>query len=431
MSVDVTAGTSGDPTGPDVAVGTGPGHAGAEPPSTPAGSRPATHVGGLGPLRGLLNALGRGPLPVLLALGVIWAVFQLLNENYLSSRNLSNLVLQMGVVALLAVGVVLVLLIGEIDLSLGATAGVSAAVMGVLLTDRGWPVVAALAAALVTGALIGLLQGSVVVAVGVPSFVVTLGGLLAWQGVQLAVLGSSGERRVSEPLIRGIASEYLPAALAWAILASAVAVTAAVWLAQRRRRSQAGLPVEPVGRLVARLATVAVAGSVLLLYFEGYFGVPWLLVLLLVVTALLTALTRRTPFGRHLYAIGGNAEASRRAGIPVERTRLAVFVLTSTLAGLAGVVAASRQFSVSSATGGGTLLLEAIAAAVIGGTSLFGGRGRIYHALLGALVIVSVSNGLELLGAPSSVENVATGVILVVAVSLDAVTRRRRALAAA
>ncbi len=380
-------------------------------------------------IRRFLRGVDLGPVPVLLGLAAIWIVFQALNPNYLSSRNLSNIVLQMGVTGLLALGVVLVLLIGEIDLSLGATAGVSAVVMGVGLGDRGWPTALALLAALATGALIGLLQGAVVVLVGVPSFIVTLGGLLAWQGVQLGLLGDRGERRVTDPFVRGIASEYLAQSLAWAMLAAALTVFAAVQFARRRSRTTAGLQVDHAGMLAARIVLTAGVGVAVVAYLHQYFGVPWLLIILLAITWLLTLLTRRTPLGRHLYAIGGNAEAARRAGIPVDRTRLLVFTLTSTLAGLAGIVSASRQFSVSSGTGGGTLLLEAIAAAVIGGTSLFGGRGRIYQALLGALVIVSVSNGLDLLGEPSSVKNVATGVILVLAVSLDSVTRKRRATA--
>lgn len=367
-----------------------------------------------------------GPIPVLIGLGVIWAVMQAANQNYLTSRNLSNLVLQMGVVGVLALGVVLVLLIGEIDLSLGATAGVAASVMGVGITDYGWPVPVAIIMALATGAAIGVLQGGIVVAVGVPSFIVTLGGLLAWQGVQLGLLGSVGERRLTSPFIQGIASNYLRHGVAWALLVLLVGAVVARSALRRSSRSRAGVAVGSLKDQLAGLVVIAAGGAAVVRYLDRYLGVPWLLVLLLGLTGLLTALTRRTPFGRHLYAIGGNAEAARRAGIPVARTRLAVFTITSTLAAVAGVVAASRQFSVSNGTGGGTLLLEAIAAAVIGGTSLFGGRGRAYQALLGALVIVSVSNGLDLLGESSSVKDVATGAILVVAVSLDSISRRRR-----
>lgn len=374
-----------------------------------------------------LRGIDLGPLPILIGLAAIWVGLQALNSNYLSSRNLSNVVLQMGVVGILALAVVLVLLVGEIDLSLGATAGVAASVMGVGLADHGWSVPVAVVAAVLTGAAIGLLQGSIIVGLGAPSFIVTLGGLLAWQGVQLGLLGSVGERRIIDPFIRGIASHYLPDALAWAVVLTAMATYALLKIARRRGRESEGLPVPPLMAFAAQLAAVALAAAGLVAYLQRYFGVPWLLLVLLSLTWLLTLLTRRTPFGRHMYAIGGSSEAARRAGIPVNRTRILVFTLASTLAGLAGVVAASRQFSVSSGTGGGTLLLEAIAAAVIGGTSLFGGRGRAFHALLGALVIVSISNGLDLLGEPSSVKNVATGIVLVLAVSLDALSRRRRA----
>ncbi len=402
------------------------------PTDKPTNAEPPEGTGRVSPAKAALRSVRSGdlgPLPVLVGLAVIWGVMQSLNGNYLTSRNLSNMVLQMGVVGVLALGVVLVLLIGEIDLSLGATAGVAASVMGVGINDHGWSVPVAIAAAVLTGAAIGMLQGGIVVAIGVPSFIVTLGGLLAWQGVQLGLLGSVGERRLVSPFIQGIASDYLSASLAWTLLALALLALCAARISRQRRRTAAGVATGSGNGLILGLSITAAAGVATVLYLGRYLGVPWLLVVLLTLTWLLTLLARRTPFGRHLYAIGGNAEAARRAGIPIGATRLAVFTLTSTLAGIAGIVAASRQFSVSNGTGGGTLLLEAIAAAVIGGTSLFGGRGRPYQALLGALVIVSVSNGLDLLGEPSSVKDVATGAILVVAVSLDSLSRRRRAAA--
>ncbi len=398
-------------------------------------TRRATTPGGpasLGAIRDRWARLRRGEtgaLPVVVGMVVIWLFFQSQNANFLTARNLSNLVLQLGVVGTLAIGVVLVLIAGEIDLSLGAVAGVCAGLLGVLLAQHGWPTWAALTATLLLGVAIGLLQGAIVVYVGVPSFVVTLGGFLAWGGVQLALLGSAGELRVQDSLVRSVANSYLPPATAWTLAALLVAGVAGVAWLRQQAWARAGLDAPPWRAALLPVAGVAVAGAVVVAYLDRYFGVPYLLVLLLALSAGLGWVTSRTVLGRHMYAIGGSAEAARRAGVPVNRTRVVVFAIAAALAALAGVVSVSREFSVSTGTGGGTLLLEAIAAAVIGGTSLFGGRGRIYHALLGALVITSVENGLDLLGKPSSTKDIATGAILVLAVCLDAISRRRRAAA--
>lgn len=396
------------------------------PTADPAAETPAARVS-LGSRFGAARDADWGPVPVIVGLAVIWIVFQLLNENFLSARNLSNLVLQVGVVGMLSLGVVLVLLIGEIDLSLGTLAGMCAALMAVLLTNDGWPVWAAIAAAVAVGAAAGLLQGGISVIVGVPSFVVTLGGFLAWQGVQLTLLGNAGELRVEDEFVRGIANSYLPSWLAWGLLA----VAAAGWWAdvalRRRARTRLDLSVRPLARDVAACVAPVAFGALVVAYLDGYFGVPWLLVLLGGIAVALGALTTRTQLGRHLFAIGGDREAARRAGVRVDQIRVLVFALAAALAAIAGLIAVSRQFAVSTGTGGGTLLLEAIAAAVIGGASLFGGQGRVYQALLGALVIASVENGLDLLGKPSSTKDIATGAILVAAVSIDAISRRRRA----
>ncbi|WP_426502307.1 sugar ABC transporter permease [Dactylosporangium sp. McL0621] len=367
-----------------------------------------------------------GTTTVLVGLVVVWALFQALNHNFLSARNLSNLLLQIAVLGTLAVGMVLVLVLGEIDLSVGAVAGVSAAVLARLIADHGAPPWLAIAAAVLAGAVIGLLHGVVITAAGIPSFIITLAGLLVWQGVQLALVGDGGQIPIRDTAIRSIASSYVVPGFGWVLALLVVAGFAGLRALRRRRRARHGLANPPARAEVIAVAAVAVLVGAVTWLLNSYFGIPWVFVLLLALAGAAGVLMTGTPFGRHVTAIGGNREAARRAGIPVARTVVVVFVLVSAIAALAGVVEASRQFSASNALGGGTLQLNAIAAAVIGGTSLFGGRGRISHAILGALVVGSVQNGLDLLGEPAAVKNIATGVILVVAVVLDAVGRRRR-----
>ncbi len=377
----------------------------------------------------LLNRVRSGewePWPIVIGLIFTWLLFQSLNGNFLTPRNLSNLVLQTGVVGTLGIGVVLVLLLGEIDLSLGAVCGVCASVLGVLITELHWPGIPAMLVTLLIGMLIGLLQGAVTVYIGVPSFIVTLGGFLAWQGVQLILLGDAGELIVLDPIVQSFSSSYLTVFASIVLGIFIVGIVLVSLLARRRSRRCAGLEPFPISIIGLRLVGVIVGTGVAIILFNAYFGIPYMVVLLLVVVALLTWMTNRSVFGRYIFAIGGNAEAARRAGIHVKTVRLAIFALASTLAALGGILSVSREFAVSTGTGGGTLLLESIAAAVIGGTSLFGGRGQIYQALLGALVIGSIENGLYLLGQPASTQNIATGIILVIAVSIDALSRRRQ-----
>jgi D-xylose transport system permease protein len=363
---------------------------------------------------------------VFIGLALVWALFQAMNNNFLSSRNLSNLVLQIAVLATLSLGLVLVLVLGEIDLSVGAIAGLSASAMAVLLTQRGWPTWAALGAMVAIAAAIGFVQGLTIVRIGIPSFIVTLAGLLIWQGIQLAVLGDAGQVPIRDPFIKGIASTYVSPGLGWLLGFVAVAAYAAGQFGRRRARMNAGLRAAPMRVLTARVASMAVVAAIVITVLNGRFGLPWVLVLVMALVGTVSVVMRDTPFGRHVHAIGGNREAARRAGIKVPRVTVIVFVLAAVLASLAGLIETSREFSVSNALGGGTLQLDAIAAVVIGGTSLFGGRGRAYHAVLGALVVGSVENGLDLLGQSSAIKNVATGLILILAVSVDALSRRRR-----
>lgn len=369
-----------------------------------------------------------GPLPVIVGLAAVWIFFQTQNSNFLTSRNLSNLTLQMAVTAILAMAVAVVMVAGEIDLSLGSVTGVTSALLGVLLTNDHWSITAALAATFALGLGIGMLQGIVTVFVGVPSFIVTLGGFLAWAGVQLAVIGPAGNLQVDNGTIAAIGNNYLGHTTAWIIAAAVVAAVACIEALRIRERRRNG-DVAPVWPSAFRVVVIGGVLAGIVAFLNGNFGVPYVLVLFLSVGAVLGWVMRRTFFGRYVYSVGGNAEASRRAGVPVKTIRIAALSLSGLLAGLAGVVSTSTLYATSANVGGSILLLEAIAAAVIGGTSLFGGRGRIYMALLGTLVIASVQNGLGLLGKSASTEDIATGTILVLAVSLDALNRRRRAAA--
>ena len=377
--------------------------------------------------------LDRLPLPrqtsaytVVLGLILVWSVFQVLNSNFLSPRNLSNLLLQIAVLGTLAVGMVIVLVLGEIDLSVGAIAGVSAAVLALLITDRGAPAWLAVVAALLVGAVIGLIHGLIITSAGIPSFIITLAGLLVWQGVQLALVGDGGQIPIRDPFIRSIASTYAVPAAGWVLAVVVIAGFAGARVLRRTRRNRYGLATAPLSTELVATGVVAASALAVTWLLNSYFGIPWVFVVLLLLVLGGSVLMTETSFGRHVTAIGGNREAARRSGIPVGATTVIVFVLVSATAALAGIIEASRQFSASNALGGGTLQLNAIAAAVIGGTSLFGGRGRVYHAILGALVVGSVQNGLDLLGEPAAVKSIATGIILVIAVVIDALGRRRR-----
>jgi D-xylose transport system permease protein len=388
------------------------------------GEQPLTFRSRLGALVGG----DTGAIPVVVGLALVWVFFQTQNGNFLTARNLSNLILQMAVVTVLAMGTVAVMVAGEIDLSLGSVTGVTSAVLGVLLTNHGWPVGAALAVTFALGLGIGVLQGAVRVLVGVPSFIVTLGGFLAWAGVQLSLIGSAGNLPVNNGTIAAISNNYLAPTTAWALAAITTLVFAAVEAARLRERRRA-LAAGKVATTAVRVALVAGASFGLVAFLNTNFGVPYVLLVFLGVGVALGWTMRRTIFGRFVYAVGGNAEAARRAGIPVGLVRITVLGIAGLLAALAGVISTSNLYGTSAGTGGSILLLQAIAAAVIGGTSLFGGRGRVYHAIIGALVVASVQNGLSLMGKAASTEDIATGVILVLAVSLDALNRRRLATA--
>ena len=377
----------------------------------------------------VLRRLGRGELGsvrVLLGIAVIWTIFQLANDRFLSAVNLSNLTLQIAAVATISIGVVLVLLLGEIDLSVGAVSGLAASVMAVLSVNEGLNPVLALVVGLLVGTAIGLFNGFFVTAFGIPSFVVTLAGLLGWQGMQLLVLGDTGSINLPPNIITDLTTTFFEPAVGWAIAIGAIAAYAASLLLARRRRVSGGLEAEPLAAALVRIGLVAAAIVAAVLVLNEDRGVPLAALIVVVLTTLFSFITERTRYGRHIFAVGGNAEAARRAGIRINRVKLSVFALASTLAAAGGILAASRLLAVNQQSGPGDVLLLAIAGPVIAGTSLFGGRGYVWSALLGAIVIGSISNGMDLLGLESDIKFIITGGVLLLAVTIDALARRTR-----
>jgi D-xylose transport system permease protein len=378
---------------------------------------------------GILGRILRGDvgyLQVFLALGLIWTVFQLANDRFLTATNLTNLLLQVTAIGIISIGVVLVLLLGEIDLSIGAVSGLCAGIMAVLTVQHGWSPALAILVGLLAGTAIGLINGFFNTFFGIPSFVVTLAGLIAWQGALLLVLGETGTINLPPSIITDLTSTFYGAGVGWTVAVVVTVGTLGAGLLTRRRRQQAGLEPPPLAGLVFRTVLVGAAMFIGVAILLSDRGVPLAVIILLVLTGAFAFITERTRFGRHIYAVGGNAEAARRAGIRVTRVRVTVFAIASTMAAAGGIMAASRLIAVNQSSGSGDVLLNAIAGPVIAGTSLFGGRGSVWSALLGALVIGSISNGINLLGLESSVRFMITGGVLLAAVTLDALSRRRR-----
>ncbi|MBC8170962.1 MAG: ABC transporter permease [Anaerolineae bacterium] len=384
-----------------------------------------------------------GSLPIIVGLVVIALIFQSANQNFLTPRNLVNLVVQMAGITVIAYGVVFVLLLGEIDLSVGYVSAVGGVATAILLrnslTDPAlawldwWNVIPI--ALVITGG-IGLLHGWLITFFQLPSFIVTLAGLLAWNGVVLLIIGPGGTVNIQNPVVRNLASEILPPIWSWIIIGIFVALYAANLFWTMRVRLKAGLRATPVGIVIAQVVFMAVIGAIIAYIFNlnralgenapVQQGMPVIAVIMLILLVVLTFVAERTRFGRYVYAIGGNKEAARRAGIRVERIRMLVFMISSMMAGIGGIILASRLKSVATDAGGGSLLLYAIASAVIGGTSLFGGRGKLSSAVLGALVIASVDNGMGLLNLSAGVKFIITGLVLLAAVVVDALSRRRQ-----
>jgi ABC-type xylose transport system permease subunit len=412
-----------------------------EPGGAPSGFEGDRSAGSVGEVvRAYLNKVrggDLGALPAVLGIVVLGIFFTVLRpETFLTPLNLTNLLVQAVPITILAMGLVFVLLLGEIDLSAGVVSGVCAAVMAQLLAEVGSPWWVAVLAAIAVGAVIGLFTGSLVGVIGIPSFVVTLALFLGWQGVTLRLIGQGGTVPVRDPVISGISNKTLPVALGWVLAVVIVLLYAGLQLNRWRRQRAKNLAHEPILIVAARIALIAVVvlGVTAVLSIDRALsaavdlaGIPYAVPLVLVLLLLLTFLLGRTGYGRHLYAVGGNAEAARRAGINVTRIRVSVFVIVGTMAAISGIAAASRLGSVTPGSGAGNTLLYAVGAAVIGGTSLFGGRGRVRDAVLGGLVIAIIANGLGLLGVQAYLNFIITGGVLLLAASVDALARRRAA----
>ncbi len=394
-------------------------------------SRVRHDQGAAGAVRGFLDRVRAGDLgalPVVVGLAVIWTVFQTLNPVFLSANNLVNLLFDCSTVGVIALGIVAILMVGEIDLSVGSMSGLASAVLGVLWVNGDWPVAGAIVLALGAGAVVGVVYALLFNRLGMPSFVSTLAGLLAILGLQLYLLGSTGSINLpyGSPLVNLGQLLVMPplASYALALLAGAGVLASSLRTAARRRA--AGLTPASPGGILLRAAVLTALLLGVAAYLNTDRGVPVMFALFGILVVAMDYALRRTRWGRAMTAVGGNREAARRAGIDVRGTYLSAFVLCSTLAALGGVLSAARLASASQQAGTGDVNLNAIAAAVIGGTSLFGGRGNAYSALLGIIVIQSIASGLTLLDLSSSLRYMITGCVLAVAVIVDSLARRSR-----
>ena len=370
-----------------------------------------------------------GSWPVLVGLVLIVVFFSLKADNFFTPGNFTNIITQMAGVTMLAYGVVFVLLIGEIDLSISYISGIAGVVVAQMtLPESGHQVAGLIAIALAVAvcAAIGAFQGSFVAFIGVPAFVVTLAGYQIWQGAIQKAIADKGVIVIQDTTVNNVANYFFAERTGWIIAGIVSAVFLASVLSGFLSHRRHGVSVRDPWLLVAKVVVVVAVtfGAVAICNRDR--GVPFVLLLIVAMLLVLTFLAKRTTFGRHVYAVGGNAEAARRAGINVARVRVLVFMISGAMAGLGGVVLAARLNSVDLNAGGGTLLIDAIAAAVIGGTSLFGGRGEVRDALFGALVIATIANGLNTLNLTQGVIYITTGGILLFAVTLDTILRRRQ-----
>jgi D-xylose transport system permease protein len=374
---------------------------------------------------------------VLIGLLIIVIVFQTQQSRFLSAVNLGNLLQQGATYVLLGMAEIFVLLLGEIDLSIGFVAALGAFFSVWLSSTHGWPWGPAVIVGLAVTTLIGLMQGAIIVRLGLPSFVVTLAGLLGWQGVLILVTDKAGGSTggtisADNPVIHGLVGANMPVWLGWLSLGVVLLIYAAVTLLGDRSRRRARLATPPFGLTIAKIVLAAAAGIALVAvcsvnrgqFFKVVQGVPWVVPYVLVTVVAWSMLLSRTRFGRYVYAVGGNAEAARRAGISLGRTRIACFGLAGLTAGLGGLAYASNLGSISDNVNGGQLVLYAVAAAVIGGASLFGGQGKMVHALLGGIVIATIANGMGLIALSAPAQYIVTALVLLAAVTVDALARR-------
>jgi D-xylose transport system permease protein len=379
-----------------------------------------------------------GSLPAVLGCVVLIIVFGVLQpDSFLTKQNFANLLNQGAGIMVLSMGVVFVLLLGEIDLSAGWTAGTGAAILGVLMTTHGWNWILALVAALAAGLFIGFTIALLVARLGIPSFVVSLAYFLGLQGVMLLIIGEGGTIAIRNSQILTIMNKNMPVALGWALALIIIGGFAAATFYSIQSRKRAGLPTPAMSVWAAKVGMLAVVVLIVTFMLNSerqranvlfkIQGIPWVVPLVVLLVVVLSFILSRTAFGRHVYAVGGNAEAARRAGINVANIKTACFMFGSTLAIIAGILLASRDNSVSPTTGGAQTLLYAVGAAVIGGTSLFGGRGKVYDAVTGGLVVAIIANGLPLVTEKSGIQFIVNGLVLLLAASVDAISRRRAA----
>ncbi|MET9696544.1 sugar ABC transporter permease [Streptomyces sp. NPDC006529] len=382
---------------------------------------------------GYLNEFGRklkagdlGSVPVVLGLIIIWSIFQSLNSNFLGPENLTNIAITMTATGMMAVGIIFVLLLGEIDLSVGSVSGVSGAIVAVLAVTHGVNEWLAVLAAIAGGALIGSLHGFFFAKIGAPAFAVTLSGLLFWSGAMLQILGSNGTVNIDADGVVGKLTTYFfsDVAVGYGLAALATAAYFLASFSDARRREAAGVPSRPLGEILLRTALLAVFTFGPAVVFNQYKGMPLAVLLFLLALVATDFVLRRTTFGRQVFALGGSVEASRRSGINVNRVRITVFAIAGTFAAIGGLFWASKIAAANQSAGAGDLLMNVIAAAVIGGTSLFGGRGRTWNALLGVMVITSIQYGLALEGIATPIQYMITGAVLLATVVIDSVTRK-------
>jgi len=375
-----------------------------------------------------------GALPGVLGLVALGIVFSLMSDVFLTPGNFANLLTQAASVTVIAMGLVFVLLLGEIDLSAGYASGVCGAVLVILITNHGYPWWIALAASIAVGAFLGFVIGSLVSRLGIPSFVVTLAAFLMFQGLLLLLAGEGGTIRIEDPTILAVQNNNLSPTLSWIFYLVVSATYVLIGLARINSRRKAGLKSELKKLWAIKTASLLAIGAIVIYQLNlersnnpdlvSLKGTPYVVPVILALLVVGTFVLSRTAYGRHIYAVGGNAEAARRAGINVKNIRTSAFIICSVFAAIAGMLFASRQNSISPTTGGSSTLLYAVGAAVIGGTSLFGGKGRMRDAVLGGLVVAVIDNGMGLLGYAAGIKFIVTGTVLLISAGVDAISRR-------